>query len=84
MDKARFPALQLGIDAGCRGGAAPAVYNAANEQAVALFLAGKIRFGDIPRAIEIALESLGDLPGKTREQLLAADAAARKKVMELF
>ena len=84
VDKARFPALQLGIDAGRRGGAAPAVYNAANEQAVALFLAGKIRFGDIPRAIETALESLEDLPGKTREQLLAADAAARQKVMELF
>ena len=84
VDKARFPALQLGIDAGRRGGAAPAVYNAANEQAVALFLAGKIRFGDIPRAIENALETLGDLPGKTREQLLAADAAARKTVMELF
>ncbi len=84
VDKARFPALQLGIDAGRRGGAAPAVYNAANEQAVALFLAGKIRFGDIPRAIETALESLGDLLGTTREELLAADAAARKKVMELF
>ena len=84
VDRARFPALQLGIDAGRRGGAAPAVYNAANEQAVALFLAGRIRFGDIPRAIETALESLGDLPGKTREQLLAADAEARQKVMELF
>ena len=84
VDMARFPALQLGIDAGRRGGAAPAVYNAANEQAVALFLAGKIRFGDIPRAIEAALESLEHLPGKTREQLLAADAAARQKVMELF
>ncbi|HEX2721635.1 MAG TPA: 1-deoxy-D-xylulose-5-phosphate reductoisomerase [Gemmatimonadaceae bacterium] len=84
VDMARFPALQLGIDAGKRGGAAPAVYNAANEQAVALFLAGKIRFSDIPRAIGIALDSLGDVPGATREQLLAADAATRQKVMELF
>ena len=84
VDKSRFPALQLGIDAGCRGGAAPAVYNASNEQAVALFLAGKIRFGDIPRAIEAALGKLGAMPGATREELLAADAAARKHVMELF
>jgi 1-deoxy-D-xylulose-5-phosphate reductoisomerase len=84
VDKSRFPALQLGIDAGCRGGAAPAVYNASNEQAVALFLAGKIRFGDIPRAIEAALGQLGGMPGATREELLAADAAARKHVMELF
>ncbi|MDO8500286.1 MAG: 1-deoxy-D-xylulose-5-phosphate reductoisomerase [Gemmatimonadaceae bacterium] len=84
VDYARFPALQLGIDAGRRGGAAPAVYNAANEQAVALFLEGAIGFGDIPRAIGAALERLGDLPGTTRDELLAADAAARRQVRELF
>ena len=39
---AHFPALALGVQAGRRGGAAPAVFNAANEQAVALFLAGRI------------------------------------------
>ena len=84
VDVARFPALQLGIDAGKRGGAAPAVYNAANEQAVALFLAGRIRFGDIPRAIGTVLERLGDRPGTTREELLSADGAARRQVRELF
>jgi len=80
----RFPALGLGIAAGKRGGAAPAVYNAANEQAVALFLAGGIRFGDIPRAIGSALDRLGDLPGGNREELLEADASARRHVTELF
>ncbi len=84
VDAARFPALRLGIAAGKRGGAAPAVYNASNEQAVALFLAGAIRFGDIPRAIDSALNALGDLPGSTREELLGADAAGRQHVMELF
>jgi len=84
VDAARFPALQLGISAGKRGGAAPAVYNAANEQAVALFLAGRIRFGDIPRAISSALGKLGDLPGETREALLEADASSRRHVMELI
>ena len=84
VDVARFPALKLGIEAGKRGGAAPAVYNAANEQAVALFLAGRIRFGDIPRAISSALDELGDLPGGTREELLEADAAGRRHVMELI
>ena len=84
VDVARFPALRLGISAGTRGGAAPAVYNAANEQAVALFLAGRIRFGDIPRAISSALDKLGDLPGETREELLEADAASRGHVMELI
>ena len=81
---ARFPALRLGIDAGKRGGAAPAVYNAANEQAVALFLGGLIRFGDIPTAIASSLDKLGDMAGETREELLAADSCARRLVMELF
>ncbi len=80
----RFPALGLGIAAGKRGGAAPAVYNAANEQAVALFLGGRIMFGDIPRAIESALGRLGQLPGTSREELLEADRCARQHVTELF
>src|SRR5687767_11322305 len=67
-----FPALGLGREAGRRGGAAPAVYNAANEQAVALFLEGRLRFADIPRAIAGALDRLADLPGGTRDALLAA------------
>ena len=84
VDHARFPALRLGVEAGRKGGAAPAVFNAANEQAVALFLAGSIRFGDISRAIDSALNSLGSLPGTTRGELLEADAAARRHVLELF
>jgi 1-deoxy-D-xylulose-5-phosphate reductoisomerase len=75
-----FPALELGVSAGRKGGAAPAVFNAANEQAVAFFLAGAIGFSDIARAIGAALDALGDMPGSTREQLLAADAAARHHV----
>jgi 1-deoxy-D-xylulose-5-phosphate reductoisomerase len=78
-----FPALQLGVAAGRRGGAAPAVFNAANEQAVALFLEGSVGFGDIPRLIGSALDSLGDLPGGDRESLLAADLAARHHVSGL-
>ena len=84
VDHARFPALGLGVQAGRMGGAAPAVFNAANEQAVAMFLAGSIRFGDISGAIDSSLQKLGVLPGATREELLAADAAARRHVMELF
>ena len=79
-----FPALELGIRAGRTGGAAPAVFNAANEQAVALFLEGAIRFGDIPRAIESALEALSNEPGGSREAILDADAMARRHVQELF
>ena len=79
-----FPALALGIEAGRRGGAAPAVFNAGNERAVALFLEGRITFGDIPRAIESALAAFSDAPGGSREALLAADAAARHHVSERY
>jgi 1-deoxy-D-xylulose-5-phosphate reductoisomerase len=77
-----FPALRLGVDAGRRGGAAPAVFNAANERAVALFLEGRIGFMDIPRAIESALAALADAPAGTRDALIAADAAAREHVSD--
>jgi len=84
VDHERFPALRLGISAGEAGGAAPAVFNAANECAVAAFLAGKIAFADIPRAISSALDKLGGMPAGTREQLLAADSAGRRHVQEMF
>jgi 1-deoxy-D-xylulose-5-phosphate reductoisomerase len=79
-----FPALRLGVEAGRRGGAAPAVFNAANEEAVALFLGGRIGLLEIARAIEGALAALADAPGGTRDLLLAADAAARRHVRSLF
>ncbi|MEO7713243.1 MAG: 1-deoxy-D-xylulose-5-phosphate reductoisomerase [Gemmatimonadaceae bacterium] len=79
-----FPALGLGLQAGRRGGAAPAVFNAANEQAVAIFLEGAIRFGDIARAIQSALSRFGDAPSGTRDAILAADAQARRHVQELL
>jgi len=84
LDAARFPAFALGVAAGRRGGAAPAVFNAANEAAVALFLEGRVLFRDIGRAIAGALEALGEMPGDTRDALLAADAAARRHVQERF
>jgi len=84
VDHLRFPALRLGISAGKAGGTAPAVFNGANECAVAAFLAGKIAFADIPRGIASALDSLGGMPAGTREQLLAADAAARRHVQRMF
>ncbi len=84
VDHAKFPALRLGIAAGEAGGAAPAVFNAANECAVAAFLAGKIAFADIPRGISAALDKLSAMPAGTREQLLTADSAARRHVQEMF
>jgi 1-deoxy-D-xylulose-5-phosphate reductoisomerase len=79
-----FPALRLGIEAGRHGGAAPAVFNAANEQAVALFLDGRMGFGDIAAAIGAALDQHGGMAAHDRDALLAADQAARNTVRESF
>jgi 1-deoxy-D-xylulose-5-phosphate reductoisomerase len=72
-----FPTLGLGIAAGRQGGGAPAVFNAANEEAVARFLDGTLRFGEIPKAIGSALDALGGTPAADRAALGALDAAAR-------
>jgi len=79
-----FPALALGLEAGRAGGTAPAVFNAANEQAVALFLGGRIAFLDIPRAIRSALDALGGARAVTRAAVTDVDAAARRHVLEQF
>ncbi len=79
-----FPALKMGLEAGRAGGLAPAVFNAANEQAVALFLARKIGFQDISRAICSALETFEPGGVVSRESVLLADAAARRHVTGLF
>jgi 1-deoxy-D-xylulose-5-phosphate reductoisomerase len=79
-----FPALRLGLAAARQAGAAPAVFNAANEAAVALFLESRLRFVDIATAIESALQALGAMPGSDKESLLMADRAARKHVNERF
>jgi 1-deoxy-D-xylulose-5-phosphate reductoisomerase len=81
---ADFPALRLGVEAGRAGGAAPAVFNAANEQAVALFLEGRIPFAGIPHAIGAALEALAGAAGGSREALMAADQEARRLVRAAF
>jgi 1-deoxy-D-xylulose-5-phosphate reductoisomerase len=75
-----FPALRLGLEAARAGGAAPAVFNAANEAAVALFLEGRMQFAGIADGIAEALARLGAMSGKDKVSLLAADAAARALV----
>ena len=77
-----FPMLGLGVAAGRAGGAAPAVYNAANEAAVAGFLDGRLAFGRIPTVVAAALDALGGGAGDTLDALRAADAAARRHVRD--
>ncbi len=75
-----FPMLRLGIDAGRRGGAAPAVFNAANEVAVAHFLAGRLSFAGIAERVSAALTELAGVSGASLDDLLRADTAARDHV----
>jgi 1-deoxy-D-xylulose-5-phosphate reductoisomerase len=83
-DVEKFPCLQLAFEALKQGGTAPAVLNAANEQAVSLFLDKEIRFTDIPRAIEQALERVpGTEADVDLDTLTDADAEARRCVQEL-
>jgi 1-deoxy-D-xylulose-5-phosphate reductoisomerase len=79
-DLERFPALRLGYEVAHRGGTAGAVFNAANEQAVDAFRAGRIPFGRIIELIELVLERHSVDPNPTLETLLAADAWARQEV----
>jgi len=73
-----FRALELARQAGVAGGASGAIYNAANEQAVEAFVAGRCGFVDITRCVEHTLQQLGVLPAETLEQILQADLQARE------
>ncbi len=75
-DREAFPCLELCREALRRSGLVPAAANGANEQAVALFLEGKIGFLDIPRLVEAAMDRQD--PGVvTLEAVLEADREAR-------
>jgi 1-deoxy-D-xylulose-5-phosphate reductoisomerase len=78
----RFPAFALGVEAGRAGGTAPAVFNAANEVAVAEFLAGRAPFGGIPRAIADALSRWPGGPVRVLDDVRQADAWARRAAHE--
>jgi 1-deoxy-D-xylulose-5-phosphate reductoisomerase len=79
-DLERFPALRLARSALESGGAAPIVLNAANEVAVASFLAGRIRFNEIVRLVNWALESgQAEAPNSIAE-VLEIDRRTREQV----
>jgi 1-deoxy-D-xylulose-5-phosphate reductoisomerase len=77
-----FPTFALGVAAGRAGGTTPAVFNAANEVAVAAFLEGRVAFGRIPRLIERALDAHCPLPADDLATVLEADRQARTRVAE--
>ncbi len=81
-DPVRFPCLRLAAEALAAGGDAPAVLNAANEVAVAAFLAERIRFLDVPRVVEETLERRNPTEPEDLEAVAASDSWARRTAAE--
>jgi len=81
-DLVRFPCLKLAADAFRSGGTAPAVLNAANEEAVAAFLEGTLGFTDIPVIIERTLAATEVVAGDSFATIFAKDAEARRYARE--
>ena len=77
-DSDKFPCLALAYRAGRMGGTAPAILNAANEVAVARFLAEGLAFTEIPEVIASVLDAARIEAKPALEQVLAADAWARE------
>ncbi|MDF2388420.1 1-deoxy-D-xylulose-5-phosphate reductoisomerase [Nostoc ellipsosporum NOK] len=82
-DHQKYPCMQLAYSAGRAGGSMPAVLNAANEQAVALFLEEKIQFLDIPRCIEFVCDrhQNDNCANPSLDDILVADKWARQEVL---
>jgi 1-deoxy-D-xylulose-5-phosphate reductoisomerase len=85
LDEEAFPAVRLAREAAAAGGTAPAVYNAANEECLDAFMAGKIPFtGIVDTVARVISEHDGSRAGVTTlEDVLAVDAWARRRAREL-
>ncbi|GAA4695200.1 1-deoxy-D-xylulose-5-phosphate reductoisomerase [Nocardioides nanhaiensis] len=86
LDDEAFPAVAVARQAGERGGTAPAVYNAANEVAVAAFRAERLAFVDIVPTVQAVLgrHDVGSEGSLTLEDVLAADDWARRTATQLI
>jgi len=78
VDRDAFPLFGLGVESGRRGGCAPAVYNAGNEIAVRAFLEGRVRFPEMADVVRAAMDGVGRHPIENVDDVLAADAEARR------
>jgi 1-deoxy-D-xylulose-5-phosphate reductoisomerase len=77
-DADTFPMLTLARESGLRGGTFPCAFNAANEVAVAAFLAGRIGFLEIAETVERTLDTVSGEPAADLDELTRADAEARR------
>ena len=84
MDFERFPCLAYAYEAGSRGDTYPLVLNAANEEAVALFLDEQISFLQIEEIVRAALDEHEPVKGASLEQILAINDAVRTAVRRRF
>lgn len=84
IDHATFPAVSLALAALDAGGSAPAAYNAADEEAVAAFLDGRIGFLRIVEIIEQTLAQVGAEPVETLPELSEAESRARDVARSLI
>jgi 1-deoxy-D-xylulose-5-phosphate reductoisomerase len=78
LDQMRYPCLRLARETMEAGGGAPAIFNAANEIAVAAFLAGRASFLAIPQIIEQTLGNIANFEPADLAAVLALDAEARR------
>jgi 1-deoxy-D-xylulose-5-phosphate reductoisomerase len=85
LDEEAFPAVALAREVGLAGGTSPAVYNAANEECVAAFVAGTVSFtGIVDTVMRVISEHDGVGPGAASlEDVLEADRWARARAREL-
>ncbi|MCJ2185204.1 1-deoxy-D-xylulose-5-phosphate reductoisomerase [Novosphingobium beihaiensis] len=83
-DEERFPATRLAREAAQAGGGIPAVLNAANEIAVAAFLAGQISFTRIAAQVDLVLNAYAPAPPASLSDVLAVDSEARERARELM
>lgn len=83
-DLERFPCLRLAYEALGAARTMPACLNAANEELVAAFLAGRTRFLDIPRHIEAVMALHSNGPARSLDDLLEVDGWARARARELI
>ncbi|EMY70991.1 1-deoxy-D-xylulose-5-phosphate reductoisomerase [Leptospira vanthielii] len=83
-DLSRYPGLKLAYQAGRAGGVAPSVFNAANEEAVALFLEERISFTAIPKFIESALNKISNSFPDDLEGYLEKDRETRSYIQKDF
>jgi 1-deoxy-D-xylulose-5-phosphate reductoisomerase len=81
-DFEKFPCLKLAYKAGKKGGTAPVVLNAVNEEAVYAFLRGEIRLTDIPEIVLKALDRHENIENPTLEDILRVDKASRELYQE--